>query len=741
MRMELYNFLVNRHSGIRSRYHKIHDNGGTGRRLVSYAYLLFLNFCYYCLFCRFLAKEKTMEIYEEKRLPELPESGLRSGEGFTVESFVETLSQYDVVSFDVFDTLIFRPFSSPTDLFYFLGDRLGLLDVRRIRVEQEASARRDCFEEKGHYEVTFEEIWNRMEREIGIPAERGMLLERELESEFCYANPFLLQVFEALRARGKRIICISDMYLPRAFLRELLEKNGYTGTEKLYVSCEHGRSKAKGDLYRLVREEFPQGTTFIHVGDNEQSDVKMAQKCGFAVKYYPNVNKQSQSFRPYDMSPVIGGAYRGIVNNRLYRGGSACSPEYEYGFIYGGLFVLGYCHFIHEYCCRNGVEKLLFLSRDGNILKEVYDRLYPDDNTAYVYWSRMAATKLMAEFDSCDYFRRFLYHKVNQGISIGAVLEAMELQSLAGLLSDYVDITGEAGAAEDAKMTEAAGMAGKLGTTEEAKINGKVEMNKEVRTLGEAGMNEKAGKSKQERTVLRLSDELTDKNVDALKRFIQAHYTEVCDKYREEQRAAKVYYEKELAGIERAAAIDIGWAGSGAVSLSYLVEQVWNLPSEIAGIIAGTNTLHNDEPDAGEIFLQNGKLVSYLFSQSHNRDVMKKHDPGKDYNVYWELLLSSPQRKFLGFRFAEGDSTGIYSEDGREVMLLFGEKDANQEGILEIRRGIQDFVSDYVERFRKEPFMFRISGRDACAPMLVAASYNERYLKRIAGRFALEKGI
>lgn len=701
MRLCIYNLLVNRHSGIRSRYHRVHDNGGTGRRLVSYLYLFLLNFCYYCLFCRFLAKEKAMEIYEEKRLPELPEAELHlkqyselylkgksrlharlySAEELTVRHFADMLSEYDVVSFDIFDTLIFRPFSDPADLFYLLGDRLGRMDVRRIRMEQEALARRDCFEKQGHYEITLAEIWQRMEREMGVPAGKGMMLEQALEMELCYANPFMHEVFEILRGKGKKIIGISDMYLPREFLAALLEKNGYTGMEKLYVSCEYRKNKGTGELFRMVRNEFPPETKLIHVGDNEQSDVKMAEKCGFSVLYYPNVNKQSQAFRPYDMSPVIGGAYRGIVNNRLYRGENAYSAEYEYGFIYGGLFVLGYCRFIREYCHSHGVGKLLFLSRDGDILKEVYDRLYPEDNTSYVYWSRSAATKLMAESDRYDYFRRYLYHKINQGVTIGAALGAMGLERLSEILSDH------------------------------------------------------AGES------LHLSAELTDRNADALKEFILAHYAEVCAVYREEQRAARAYYEKELAGIGHAAAVDIGWAGSGAISLSFLVERVWELPCKITGIIAGTNTIHNREPDAGEMFLQNGRLVSYLFSQSHNRDVMKKHDPDRDYNVYWELLLSSPKRKFLGFGFDGGESAGIYSEDGREVRLLFGKQDANQEGILEIRKGILDFVSDYGKCFKEEPALFRISGRDACAPMLLAAGRNEKYLKAMAARFALEKGI
>ena len=117
MRMRIYNFLVNRHAGIRSRYHRVHDGGGWGRKMVSYLYLLWLNFGYYVLFCRFLDKEEAVAAYEEKRLPILPESEQQK---LAVRDYVDRLSQYDVVSFDIFATLLFRPFSEPADLFYFL---------------------------------------------------------------------------------------------------------------------------------------------------------------------------------------------------------------------------------------------------------------------------------------------------------------------------------------------------------------------------------------------------------------------------------------------------------------------------------------------------------------------------------------------------------------------------------------------------------------------------------------------
>ena len=36
---------------------------------------------------------------------------------------IERLERYDIISFDIFDTLLLRPFSDPTELFY-------LLDIR-----------------------------------------------------------------------------------------------------------------------------------------------------------------------------------------------------------------------------------------------------------------------------------------------------------------------------------------------------------------------------------------------------------------------------------------------------------------------------------------------------------------------------------------------------------------------------------------------------------------------------------
>ena len=639
------------------------------KKVVSWFYLLWLNFCYYVLFCRFLGEQTEIPVYEEKKPPcAESESVLANRDRKSVSETVSFLMQYEVISFDIFDTLIFRPFSEPTDLFFFLGEKLEILDFKRLRMQAEAEARTQKYKEVKHYEIKLSDIWSRLQNEIGVIKEQGMQMEQALEMEFCYANPFMQQVFTQLREHGKRIVITSDMYLSKAFLSELLQKNGYEGYEELYVSCEYEKSKADGSLYEVVKRAYPDTDSMIHVGDNPVSDVKNAKKHGFEVFYYPNVNRNALLYRAYDMSAVVGGAYRGIVNNKLYNGTEQLSMEYEYGYIYGGLFVLGYCNFIHTYARVHGIEKLLFLSRDGDILRQAYAVLFPEEKTEYVYWSRAAATKLMARYNRYDFFRRYLYHKADGTYTLEQILKSMRLEFLL------------------------------------------------------------------DRLLQQLPNEiyLTSGNVKQVKRFLEANWQEVTAVYDRESKAAELYYKKVLGDSRNALAVDIGWAGSGAIALDYLVQKVWKLPCSITGAVAGTNSVHNFEVDASEIFLQNGKLAAYLYAQSFNRDLWKKHDPNMDDNIFFELLLASPTQQFLGFELDEVSG---------EVLYLFGKMDANPEGMKEIQSGILDFVRDYQKHFSGYPYLFCVSGRDAYAPILAASGNKKAYLKALKKKFEFEANV
>ena len=154
MKSKIYAFLVNRHIGIQTRYHSVHDNSTGIKKIWSWIYLLMLNFGYYVLFMRFLGKAKNVTFYEEKSLPvKQSETEQFVRNHMTVDEYIKKASEYDVISFDIFDTLIFRPFTEPTDLFYFVGNDLGFMDFKNVRMQAEFEARVECYKKNKHTEI------------------------------------------------------------------------------------------------------------------------------------------------------------------------------------------------------------------------------------------------------------------------------------------------------------------------------------------------------------------------------------------------------------------------------------------------------------------------------------------------------------------------------------------------------------------------------------------------------------
>lgn len=664
MRMLIYGFLVNRVPGIRRKYHNMRYLNGTSffLRLVAWIYLVFLNVAW--LFGARDFDSDLMYPDKKKKLTFNESESISSGRIPPAE-FAEKLLKYDVIAFDIFDTLIFRPFDCPTALFYLLGEKLAYPDFARIRVEMEWKARQQAVKEGRGVEISLCDIWRMIEVECGIDAESGMELEIGLEKQYCFANPYMLEVFRHLSGKKAKVIAVSDMYLAQGVIQDIVSGCGFDGISEYFISSEYGFSKGDGKLYRLISER-PGDKRYIQIGDNMATDVKMAQKCGWDSFHYFNVNAGGLRRRAEDMSVLSGSLYRGIVNYHLLSGFSCYSKEYEFGFIYGGLFSVGYCQFIQEYVSLNRIEKILFLARDGDILLKVYDLLFPKEvfpvEREYVYWSRLAAVKIGAAYYKYDYFRRFLYHKVNQNYSLEAVFAAM---GILAMLEDCLAYLGE-----------------------------------------------------QPADII-----LTDKNVRKVKDFLVDNWEGVLSYYEGELAAGRLYYSRVLGGVKKAVAVDVGWAGSGALGLDLAVNKIWGLGCEVSGLLAGTNTIHNAEPNTSEAFLSGGKLKSYLFSQEHNRDLWKAHDAAKGDNLVVEMLLSSPTGGFVGF-----------SDDGF-ILKEISESDRKKAG--ECQRGILDFTRLYLKHgFNNK----RISGRDAYAPIALLLK-NKNYINSIISGEFTETGV
>lgn len=582
-----------------------------------------------------------------------PESSLSRRE--SPEQLAARLAAYDVVTFDVFDTLLLRPLARPEDAFYLLGARLGYPDLRRLRIQAEEEARRRKELAAGSREVTLEEIWAVLALETGLSQTEGMAAERRLEFDLCRANPYFLPVVAALRRQGKTLAVLSDMYLEEETVAALLDRCGFGTFAACLVSGERGCSKSGGGLYRLAQKLLGPGRACAHVGDDPWADQRQAEAAGWAAFPYRNVHRAGTPYRAEDMSPIVGSLYRGLVNMRLHNGAELHSRAWEYGYVYGGLFAVGYCRFVERLRRELGADRLLFLSRDGAVLLRVYQRLYPagGERAVYARWSRLAAAKITADRFRGEYFRRFLTHKAGQGFSLRQVLESMELTPLLP------------------------GLCGALG----------------------------AGPG----------TELTHKNAPLVKSYLVERWDQVlacCEGCRQ---AGGAYYRTLLAGCQKALAVDIGWAGSGAVMLDWAVNRLWGLECPVFGAVAGANSRRSPEWDAMEPFWLTGRVRSYLYSSGENRDLWQSHDPGAGHNLFWELLLGAPEGNLTGF--------------GPKGPIL-GPPPPHSETIRAIHRGILDFTGDFLALEARLGLTLPISGRDAYAPMVLVCSGNNKEFRR-----------
>jgi len=210
-----------------------------------------------------------------------------------------------------------------------------------------------------------------------------------------------------------------------------------------------------------------------------------------------------------------------------------------------------------------------------------------------------------------------------------------------------------------------------------------------------------------------------------VKLFLQKNWASVLTAYEPEIQAGGEYYRKVLAECKKVVVVDVGWSGSGAVQLDYLINHVWRLDCEVIGLLGGTNARRSDYPNVSEALLYGGKIESFLFSQSHNRDIWEYHNPGEGHNLLVELLLSSPEKSFRSFLEKDNARESVETKEARIVKR--------------VQQGILDFVAYYVKRVENEN-SYLISGRDAYAP-IATLSEHMSVVKRVVGNQWFQKNV
>lgn len=337
------------------------------------------------------------------------------------------LEEAEVISCDVFDTLLFRQCSVPHDLFQEVGLRLKqdghlLIDMSpqefvSVRRRAEEHARADS----KNSECTLSDI----AQEMKLVVNQEVLQAYELiaESDYCFLNEPLTSVLEHLKTMGKKIILTSDTYFTTKEIATLLRNAGFPLhiLDKLFASCDLGVNKAFGGLYKHIGRLYPP-RKIIHLGDNYAVDVAKAQEYGIIAQYIPQRGflspflEREKAMRLGDADLASSESLRELVGRQ-----AIAEPEALQFFFTAGATIFGpalarYAEWCITDCVKNNISDILAFTREAEtlvpLLKNAAAQQEAEINIIPFYASRQALC--MPSFDKVDLLSLVeLIHKRN----------------------------------------------------------------------------------------------------------------------------------------------------------------------------------------------------------------------------------------------------------------------------------------------------------------------------------------
>ena len=193
---------------------------------------------------------------------------------YTKNDLLNQIDEADVISFDLFDTLINRKISDYTDVFELVANQIGVKAIPYIRIAAEKELSRDS-------SPTLVEIYNLVKKElpeIKESAKELATIEWQIDAKTMAPRTDMRDITIYAKNQGKKTILTSDSYYSKKQLKSLLEKFQLDVFDELFVSCEYGTFKTQ-NLFEKVKEAY-KGKKILHIGNDDLADVEKARLFG-----------------------------------------------------------------------------------------------------------------------------------------------------------------------------------------------------------------------------------------------------------------------------------------------------------------------------------------------------------------------------------------------------------------------------------------------------------------------------
>ena len=297
-----------------------------------------------------------------------------------------------LIGLDVFDTLLSKTLLDPEFTKKIVARRsaaeVGEL-FHKFRAEAEAQARA----QKGA-DVGLDEVYARLGELTQLGAEElaGLReLEESVEVSSVRPREEGLGLFRSALATGRPVALITDTFLPKKTVEGMLTKAGLKGWDKLFVSNAEGVRKDSGQLFEHVRKSYQIAPEdLVILGDNERSDIQIPWEQGSrAVPVLRPVEMARGNPRLAELVDQV--EKRNDLDEALTLGqvilhnySQICYPGYDpvslfpvspqnWGYSLVGPLLVSFSQWLFEQARADGIDCLHFLSREGKIMKAVYD--------------------------------------------------------------------------------------------------------------------------------------------------------------------------------------------------------------------------------------------------------------------------------------------------------------------------------------------------------------------------------
>lgn len=286
-----------------------------------------------------------------------------------------------VYSFDVFDTLIGRRCGRPDRIFDLVENQQGVSDFKKSRILAESTTPNP---------KTFDNIYNKYQSLTKCTDEvKNNLKNAEFETELSQVFPIVSNL--DLVKDGD--ILVSDMYLSSAQIGLLLKKVGFMKKCALFVSYD---GKSTGWIWADLKKQGYSITK--HYGDNKRSDVEVPKRSGIKTDHF-----ESAPYTRSEQYLVISGLEKLANVSRFMRHQSpylfAENTNSKYAWLEQAMLNIPTLIVCAERIASlvqsksQNVQKVLFCTRDGNLLVKYFKLRYPNIESG-VFISSRALSKL-----------------------------------------------------------------------------------------------------------------------------------------------------------------------------------------------------------------------------------------------------------------------------------------------------------------------------------------------------------